>query len=187
MDFQELLKKRRSIRDFRNEEVPLPVLQEILRDTCLAPTAGNGQPCRFIVIRDRGLMKRLSDDSKKSLLADIARSPDSPLKKYEAALKDEGFNVFYNAPCLVLITGPKGIHSLEVDCALTAAYFMFSAVSRGLGTCWIALGAHIRNRELLAGIGVPESCRIVAPIVVGYPAGIPKASERHAPDIVKIV
>ncbi len=80
MDFQELLKKRRSIRDFRNEEVPLPVLQEILRDTCLAPTAGNGQPCRFIVIRDRGLMKRLSDDSKKSLLADIARSPDSPLK-----------------------------------------------------------------------------------------------------------
>ncbi len=187
MDFQELLENRRSIRDFRNEEVPLPVVQEILQDTCLAPTAGNGQPCRFIIVRDRRLMKRLSDDSKKSLLADLAGHPDSPLKKYEAALKDEGFNVFYNAPCLVLIIGPRGIHSLEVDCALTAAYFMFSAASRGLGTCWIALGAHIRSREILAEIGMPENCRIVAPIVVGYPAGIPKASERHAPDIIKVV
>jgi len=187
MDFQELLKKRRSIRDFRTEEVPLPIVREILQDTCLAPTAGNGQPCRFIIIRDRGVMKRLSDDSKKSLLADISGHPDSPLKKYEAALKDERFNVFYNAPCLVLITGPMGIHSLEVDCALTAAYFMFSAVSRGLGTCWIALGAHIRDPKILKEIGMPKNCRIVAPIVLGYPADVPGASERHAPDIAKIV
>jgi len=186
MDFQELLKKRRSIRDFRNEEIPLPVVQDILRDTCLAPTAGNGQPCRFILVRDRDLMKRLSDDSKNSLLADLAGHPDSPLKKYETLLKDEAFNVFYNAPCLVIIIGPRGIHSLEVDCALTAAYFMFSAVSRGLGTCWIALGAHIRHRGLLAEIGMPENCRIVAPIILGYPADIPEASERHVPDIVKI-
>jgi len=38
-----------------------------------------------------------------------------------------------------------------------------------------------------AEIGVPSDCRIIAPIIVGYPASIPAASERHSPDILKVV
>ncbi len=187
MDFETLLKNRRSIRDFQDRPVPWPVLEEMIRESRLAPTASNGQPCRFIVIRDRALMRRLSDESKKALLQDLARHPDRPLKQYEAALRDEGFNVFYNAPCLICIVGPKDLYSLDVDGALTAAYLMFSAVSRGLGTCWIGLGAHIRSPETLKAIGVPDGCRIVAPIIVGYPAAIPKASERRDPEILRVL
>jgi nitroreductase len=65
MDFRSLLKNRRSIREFQDREVPLGTVKEILQDTCLAPTASNGQPCRFVIIQDRGYMKRLSDESKK--------------------------------------------------------------------------------------------------------------------------
>ena len=187
MDFKTLLMNRRSIRDFQDREVPLSVVQEILQDTCLAPTASNGQPCRFIIIRDRGVMKRLSDESRRNLLADLAGNPDAPMKTYEAALRDDAFNVFYNAPCLIYITGPQEVPSPEVDCALTAAYLMFSAASRGLGTCWIGLGAHIRGHEILREIGVPEGCRIVAPIILGYPTAVPPASERHTPDIVRVI
>ena len=187
MDFQTILKNRRSIRDFQNREVPLSVLKEIIQDTCLTPTAGNGQPCRFIIIQDRHCMQRLSDESKRNLLADLMKNPDSPLRQYEATLRDENFNVFYNAPCLVCIAGPNNIRSLDVDVALTVAYFMFSATSRGLGTCWIALGAQIRDRKTLDDIGVPSDCRIVAPVIVGYPTSIPDASERHAPNILKVI
>ena len=187
MDFKTLLTSRRSIRDFQDREVPLPVMHEILHDTCLAPTASNGQPCRFIIIRDRGVIKRLSDESKRNLLADLALNPDSPLKMYEAALRDDSFNVFYNAPCLVYIIGFPEVRSIEVDCALTAAYLMFSAASRGLGTCWFGLGAHIRGHEILREICIPETCRIVAPIILGYPTAVPPASERHAPDIVRVI
>ncbi|MEW6334326.1 MAG: nitroreductase family protein [Thermodesulfobacteriota bacterium] len=187
MDFKTLLQKRRSIRDFQDREVPLSEVREILEDTRLAPTASNGQPCRFIIIQDREQMKRLSDESKGNLLDDIARKPDSPVKQYEDALRDPRFNVFYNAPCLVYVIGPRNLYSLEVDCALTVAYFMFAAASRGLGTCWIGLGAHLRDRRLLDEIGVPADCRIVAPIILGYPVTIPETSERHAPDIVKIL
>jgi nitroreductase len=109
------------------------------------------------------------------------------LKQYEAALRDVRFNVFYNAPCLVLFAGPKEVRSLDVDCGLTVAYFMFSATSRGLGTCWIGLGAHVRNPKILDEIGVPVDCRIVAPIIIGYPKDIPPASERHSPDILKVI
>lgn len=187
MDFKTLLTHRRAIRDFQNREVPLSIIREIIQDTCFAPTARNGQPCKFIIIRNRDYIKKLSDESKKNLLSDLVKDPDSLIKNYESYLRDETFNVFYNAPCLVYIIGPKDVHSLEVDCALTAAYFMFSATSRGLGTCWIGLGAHIRDRKILSDMGVPEDCEIVAPIILGYPTSMPPASERHAPDILKII
>ena len=187
MDFETILKNRRSIRDFLNKDVPLSILKEIIRDTCLAPTSSNGQPCRFIIIRNRDTIKKLSAESMKNLLSDLEQNPKSPLKNYEPYLRDEQANVFYNAPCLVFFIGPKELHSLDVDGGLTVAYFMFSATSRGLGTCWIGLGAHIRNREILADIGVPRDCRIVAPIIVGYPTSIPPASERHSPDILKVI
>ena len=187
MDFQTLLKNRRSIREFQEKEVPLSILKEIIQETCLAPTASNAQPCKFVIIQNRGFLKRISDDSKQSLLSDLARNPESPLKNYEAVLRDGNFNVFYNASCLIYVIGPKNIHSLDVDCALTVAYLMLSASSRGLGTCWIGLGAHVRDPKILGEMGIPGDCRIVAPIIIGYPASIPPASERHAPDIVKVI
>lgn len=187
MDFKTLLKNRRSIREFQDKEVPESMVKEIIQDTCLAPTASNRQPCRFIIIRNREEIKKLSDESKRNLLADLARKPDSPLKQYEEALRDARFNVFYNAPCLVYVIGPRDVYSLEVDCGLTAAYFMFAATSRGLGTCWIGLGAHLRDRRILDEIGVPDDCRIVAPIILGYPVTIPEASERRFPEIVKVI
>lgn len=187
MDYETLLKRRRAIRDFQDREVPLPVLEEILRETCLAPTASNRQPCKFIVVRDRERMRRLSDVSRRTLLADLDRNPDSPLKAYESYLRDERVNVFYNAPCLVFILGPDDVRSLDVDCGLTAAYFMFAATARGLGTCWIGLGAHLKDPKVLAELGVPEGCRIVAPLILGYPTAVPPASERHAPEIVKVI
>jgi len=187
MDFKTLLTNRRSVRDFQNREVSLSIIKEIIQDTCLAPTARNLQPCRFIIIQDRDVIKMLSDESKKNILSDITQNPASPMKQLESRFRDERFNVFYNAPCLVLFIGPTGAAFLDVDCALTAAYFMFSATSRGLGTCWIGSGMHIRDRKILDDIGVPVDCQIVAPIIIGYPTSIPPASERHAPDILKII
>jgi nitroreductase len=187
MDFQTLLKNRRSIREFQDKEVPLSILKEIIQETCLAPTASNAQPCKFVIIQNKGFLKRLSDDSKQSLLSDLVRNPESPLKNYEAVLRDGNFNVFYNASCLIYVVGPKNVQSLDVDCALTVAYLMLSATSRGLGTCWIGLGAHVRDPKILDEMGIPGDCRIVAPIIIGYPASIPPASERHAPDIGKVI
>jgi len=187
MDFKTLLLNRRSVRDYENKDVSLSVVKDIIQDTCLAPTSSNGQPCKFIIIQDKALIKRLSDESKKNLLANLTKNPGSPHNKYEAYFKDETTNVFYNAPCLVYFIGPEKLRTLHVDCALTVAYFMFSATSRGLGTCWIGFGAYIRDQKLLNEIGVPEGCQIIAPVIVGYPAAIPPVSKRHDPKIVKII
>ena len=187
MDFKTLLINRRSIREFQDKEVPLSIVKEIIQDTCLAPTASDLQPCRFIIIRDRDFMKKLSNESKKNLVADIIQNPHSPMKQYEDALCNEQFNVFYNASCLVYIIGPKDVALTDVNCALTASYFMFSAASRGLGTCWIELGKAIRDPKILEKIGMPDDYRIVAPLIIGYPTSIPAATKRHDPVIVKVL
>jgi nitroreductase len=153
----------------------------------MAPSSANGQPWRFIIVNNKDVIKRLSDDSKKNLVTHIEQKPDSPLKKYEANLRNPGFNVFYNAPCLVFIAGPKQVQSLYADCSLAACYFMFSASARNLGTCWIGLGTNIQDPALLKLIGMPDDHKIVAPLILGYPKVIPSAPERTEPQILKIV
>ncbi len=186
-DFFDLLKKRRSIRDFEEKEVPLDLIIEIIKESCLAPSAENGQPWKFIIVNNKEWIKKLSDESKRNILAYIEEDPDISIKKYEAVLKDKHFNVFYNAPCLVYIAGSKKIGTLQVDCALAASYFMFSASERGLGTCWIGLGMNIQDPELRKHIEMPEDCQIVAPIILGYPKRIPEPPARKEPQILKVV
>jgi nitroreductase len=133
------------------------------------------------------MIKKLSDASKRNLLADLEKNPESPLKKYEEYLRNPDFNVFYNAPCLVYFCGQKEIRSLDVDCALAVSYFMFSALEKGIGTCWIGLGKFIQDPGLRHLIGIPEDCRIVAPIIIGYPKAIPEPTERDEPRILNVV
>jgi nitroreductase len=187
LHFDDLLMTRRSIRHFQDKDVPLELIEETIKDSCLAPSSGNGQPWRFVIVKNGDWIKRLSDESKKNFLSHLRENPNAPIKKYEKTLKDEAFNVFYNAPCIVFILGPKSVHSLHVDCALAACYFMFSAVAKGLGTCWVGLGANIRDPETRRSIGIPEDCRIVAPIILGYPKNVPAPPRRNEPQILKVV
>jgi nitroreductase len=186
-DFFELISKRRSVRDYEDGAVSLDLVEEIIRDSCFAPSSGDGQPWRFIVVNNREWIKKLSDESKRNILSFIGTNPDAPLKKYESVLRDKDFNVFYNAPCLVFIGGSKDIRSLQVDCALAASYFMFSAAARGLGTCWIGLGTSIQYPKVREQVGMHKDYKIVAPIVVGYPKNVPSKPDGRETKILKVV
>jgi nitroreductase len=185
--FSELLQKRRAIRDFEEREVPSKIIDEILQESTLAPSASNNQPCRFVVVQCRKTIKALSDESKANLLYDHAEKKIKLAPDYITFLQNENFNVFYNAPCLIYIVGAKSVDSLDVDAALAASYIMFSAVARNLGTCWVALGANIRDPQLKGELGISDNHRIVAPIILGYPKVIPLATKRHAPEILRVI
>jgi nitroreductase len=187
LNFEQLMKQRRSIRDFLDKPVPQSLILQMIQDSSSAPSAANNQPWHFIVVLDKEMIKILSDEAKKNIIAGLKKQPDSPVASYLAQLEQESFNVFHNAPALVFIVGNPKIPSLIFDVSLAAAYFMFSAASRGLGTCWIGLGREIRDPGLLAAIGVPEGFRIVAPIIVGYPRQIPPAPDRREPRLLKII
>jgi len=187
MDYFELIKNRRSIRDFEDRAVSLELVKEIIKESCLAPSSGNRQEWRFVIVNNKDWIKRLSDESKNNILKEVEANPETYMSRYKEALKNKKFNVFYNAPCLIIILGPKDNHSLEIDCTLMASYIMFAATARGLGTCWIGLGNYINDPELLKELGIVDDCCIVAPIILGYPKRIPKASERREPQILGVI
>ena len=188
MDFAELLIKRRSIREFADKEVSLDLVKEIINESVLAPNGSNLQPWSFIIVKNKDMIKRISDSSKHALLNWIKEDSNSPAKEYEYILSYEEFNVFFNASCLVLIAGPsEGVLTIEMDCAAVACYFMFLATSKGLGTCWIGLGAAITDPVLQKEIGLPEGYKVYVPIIVGYPTDIPAIPPREEPKILKVI
>jgi nitroreductase len=187
VDFFDLLKTRRSVRNYQDRKVSLALLEAIIRDACLAPSGGNRQSWRFIVVNERDAIARLSEESRTNLVADLDDDSAPWAKRYEAGLRNPKFNVFYNAPSLVIICGDKGSHSFEVDCALAASYMMLSAAARGLGTCWVDLGSQIRDSKIREEIGLSDDLAIVAPIIVGYPKTIPDIPPRNEPVILKTI
>jgi nitroreductase len=168
-EFRDLMTKRRAIRDYDDRAVPLSLIRQIIADACEAPSGGNRQPWAFVVVSDKSMIKRLSDESKKNLLEDMKIIKSPIVRMYRPILKDENYNVFYNAPTLIYITGPRDMNSSPADCSLAGAYLMLSAADRGLGTCWIDLGSYIKDQGTLAELGIPEDHKIIATIILGFP------------------
>jgi len=187
MEFDELLKKRRSVRHYQDTPVSIDLIEELIHESVLAPNAGNEQPWKFIIINDRDMLKKISVESKKNILARIDANPDDYARKYQKMLENKSFNVFYNAPCLVMILGLSHLKNLYVDCALAAGYLMLAAASRGLGTCWVNFATEIRDSHIRHELGIPQNCTIVAPIILGYPEKIPPVPQRKPPEILKII
>ncbi|MGD9107617.1 MAG: nitroreductase family protein [Gammaproteobacteria bacterium] len=179
MDYSELLKKRRSIRNFEDKKVPLEIIQEMLHEACLAPSACNTQPWRFIIIQDQQLIKRISDESKRCGLAIIEKHPDSIYSKFAESFNNPNYNIFYNAPALIFVVCEKDNPIFNIDCANAANYLMFAATNKGLGTCWIGLAHPLEYSELKKEIGISENYQIAAVLALGYPESIPEPAPRN--------
>jgi nitroreductase len=186
MIYSDVLMKRRSIRKYLDQPVDLDLLKEIIQESTLAPSAGNEQPWKFIIVQNPDVLQEISRACKEKLLTRIAANPDDYAKKYQHMLQNDSFNIFYNAPCLVLIVGESQVKNLLFDCTLAASYFMMSAAAKGLGTCWINFARELSNPALLEQIGVPENHTIVAPIIIGYPAIVPAPPKRKTVTILRI-
>ena len=52
MELMETIKKRRSVRAYKSQEISDETLDKILEAARLAPSASNRQPWKFIVVRD---------------------------------------------------------------------------------------------------------------------------------------
>ena len=94
MDYSDLLKQRRSVRNYEDREVPLDVINEIIVESTYAPSASNTQGWKYIIVNNRSVMKRISDECKDSILKRIQNNPNDYAKRYEKALLNQDYNVF---------------------------------------------------------------------------------------------
>ena len=167
---------RRSVRDYKPNDVPDEIIKELIRAGTYAPFSPyptRHQPRRFVVIKNREMMNRLSERAKK-LWLDMGTNSDSEIKRPEnimKALKMPEFNIFYNATVLVFIFAmPHAYTSHKYDCAAAAENMLIAAQSLGIGSCWIGLGMPLgSDQNTLAELEVPEGYRLMMPLIFGYP------------------
>jgi nitroreductase len=181
MDINEAISGRRSVREYTTQAVDPETIRRLIDAAVYAPNALNQQPWSFTVVRDQGALDRISRDAKSHVLATMPASHHS--EYFGSLLSDPGFQIFYHAPVLILISAiAQGPWVIE-DCALAAENLMLAAYAAGLGTCWIGFVQGFLNtpqgKKMLA---LPDAWVPVAPIIVGHPKVV-RPAPRRAPEI----
>jgi nitroreductase len=182
MDILKAIHERRSVRDFTDRTPSESVLRSLIEIAVRAPSGVNLQPWCFVVVDDRVALAGYSTEAKAVLLGQADVHPE--LAHMREMLNSPKFNIFYNAPVLVVICATTPDEMALKDCCLAAQTLMLAAHAEGLGSCWIGLSeAWLNSPAAKVKLGIPAEFRPVAPIIVGYPKGPPPATERRAPDI----
>ena len=177
---------RRSIRAYQPRQIDEHELQQILLAGQYAPTAMGEQPWHFTVLQNPDLLNKVEMLCKASFL----NSDNATLREMA---NREGFQVFYNAPTLIIISGDhKAIAPLH-DCVLAMENMLLAASSLGIGSCWVHSPMMVygspEGAASFNGIGLefPDGYVPYAAAVFGYSSQPSPESGTRKPDTVKIV
>ena len=185
MDVIDAIYHRRAIREFTEEPVAKEQIDRLIAAAVQAPNAMDRQRWAFVVLRDRALLKRISDEAKVLTLKVMGTAPH--LAQFRDFLASAQFNIFYDAPVLILICGTEDDRFVDQDCCLAAQNLMLAAQAEGLGTCWVGFAeAWLNDEAAKKELGIPVHYRPIAPIILGHPRHQPPAPPRHRPDITWI-
>lgn len=182
MDPIEAIYGRRAIRNYTAITPTRETITALIDAAIQAPSGMNRQPWTFVVVSGRTALSRCSAKAKAHLTRTMADQP--LLAGFRETLTSEAFDIFYNAPALIVICATAPDPMAIKDCCLAAENLMLAAHARGLGSCWIGFSeAWLVSPEGKTDLGIPESHIPVAPIIVGYPAETPKRPERRAAEV----
>ena len=160
METIKAIMSRRSIRKFKNSPVADKDIQTLLEAAMTAPSAGDGRPWHFVVVKKRESLDALADRI------------------------DEGNQMFKQAQAAILICGDESKEGFPgfypQDCSCAAQNMYLAAHDLGLGTVWIALwSVPPRIQGIRDIIKVPENITPFAIFPVGVPDEKPEEEYRY--------
>jgi len=162
MNVFEAIATRRSIRKFTSQDVPMEILGIVLDAGRHAPSAGNTQNWRFVIIKDPENKQKIAEACMQQLW--IAEAPVILLVCSDI----EKVKQFYG------IRGER-LYSVQ-NCAASIENMLLTAHSLGLGSCWI--GAFDEDM-LKRSANIPEDIRPQAVLPIGYPDEIVPAPSHY--------
>jgi nitroreductase len=162
MSFLDLAWKRRSVRSFKEDDIPMEIINELLEAARSAPSAGNYQPWHFYIIKDKALKEGLC-----------------------AAAYQQNFML--SAPVHIVVCadlvksavryGVRGTNLYAIqDTAAAIQNLLLYATEKGLGTCWCGAFDEQKVSKLLN----LKSERPVAIIPIGYPRNLSAKMPRRS-------
>ncbi|MCL2513885.1 MAG: nitroreductase family protein [Oscillospiraceae bacterium] len=172
MDFLELAWSRKSIRNFKTDDIPVDIILKLLDAARSAPSGGNCQPWYFYAVKDAETKEKL----------------------HKAAGGRQGFMT--EAPVHIVVCadfersakryGKRGktLYSIQ-DTAAAIQNLLLCAADNGIGACWC--GA-FDEKEVSKILKLDKKFRPVAIIPIGYISNEPpKTSRRPVEEISKFI
>jgi len=170
----DLIRWRRDVRRFRNDPIDPAMIEKLLGLAALAPSVGNSQPWRFVLVEDparRAAMRANFEAANADALGDY----QGEQAKMYASLKLSGMD---RAPLHLAVFCDEAAaagHGLgKRTMPETLAYSVVGAVNilwlaaraRGIGVGWVSI---LDPQAARRALGVPESWRLIAYLCIGYP------------------
>ncbi len=148
MDVYQAISMRKSVRAFKNKDVPGDIITRLLEAARMAPSASNLQEWRFVVVRN----------------------PETREKISQAAC---GQKFLATAPVILVCCAETDDHVMTcnqrcypIDVAIAIDHITLCASAEGLGTCWIGAFYEDQVKKIL---GIPPRIRVVILLPIGYP------------------
>lgn len=180
----ETIKSRRSIRQFKPDQLKEADLAAIIEAGCYAPSAMNGQSWHFTVIQNKELLDRMSVQ-----VRDLYKDIDSP--RIKERLKDPNWQAFYRAPVMVVVSGQREARFHQTDCAAATQNMLLAAASLGIGSCWIGIIAQLLDSPLgekfARELKIPEGYKPLYAVALGYPEGEQPQAAPRKEDAVRYI
>lgn len=176
----EAIKGRRSVRYYKPDPLPRELVEKVIEAGNWAPSAGNLQPWRFVVVEDEKIRERLRETAIPKWRSVMETLEEDEPERYEIYSKhvDREDPVYYSAPVIVFVIGPSSI-----NCALACENMMLAAHSLGLGSCYVGWGALILDDlEMIELLELKKEESILGPIVMGYPEKYPNPPPKDEPE-----
>ncbi|MDR1398312.1 MAG: nitroreductase family protein [Treponema sp.] len=166
----EVLKNRRSIRQYKPEQIKASELDAILEAGTYAASGMGAQSVVMVVTQDKALIEKLE-----KLNARVLNNPDA--------------KPFYGAPTVVtVLVNKKAVTPLQ-DGALVMGNLLNAAYALGVGSCWIARAKEALDSEegkaLCKEWGLSDDYEGVAHCILGYAAETPVPKPRKADYIIR--
>ena len=170
MEAMQNLLERRSIRRYKETQVPDELLDRVLEAGLYAPTGMNRQNIIMVAVRDKQTRDQLS--------------------RMNAAVMGSDRDPFYGAPCVIVVLGDPEIYPVVENGSLVLGNLMNAAHALGLGSCWIHRARQTFETEegkaLLRKWGLKDTLVGIGNCILGYPDEAPEAKPRLDGRIVKI-
>lgn len=157
MDYTTLITSRYSVRSFNKTSIKPEHLSLILKAGQVAPTAGNRQPQRILVVQQAETISQLA----------------------------EATPYTFDAPCILAvcadlqqcwIRSTDGFCSNLADTAIVTTQMMLQAWDIGIGSCWVCAFDPIKVRKTL---NIPDHFQIDCLLPMGYPSPNAKPGPKH--------
>ncbi len=164
--FIDLLRSRRSIREFRDRPVEREMVDSLVEAMLRSPSASNRRPWEFCVVTDRSKLLQLAE------------------------AKAIGASFIGTAPLAIVICAhPKRSDVWVEDASIASLIVHLAAADLGLGSCWVQIrlrdhdAGQSANDYVVGVLGLDTDTVVEAIIAVGYPAqekpGHPESSLLH--------